>query len=363
MIRVLYTINNLDTAGSKYVVANLIRGHDRRRFSPLLAVGRKTGSALEQEIERICPVEEIDLHIPHRPPLGLPRAITAAARRLRGLADVAISFDYASDWTEGLAMRLAGIPWIFFKSNLSWEARRWRLRCAVAQRIVCQSQAQIRLLEVWKRKLTLIPLGIDIQRFQAAQPLQREVYGLTESDLILACVAQLVPVKEHVELLQAMSQVKDDLPDLKLILLGNGREAYVHELQQLATDLGMADKVLFWGYADNVPQVLKMCDGKILASRMEAFPAAIIEAMAAGLPVIATRCGGPEEIVVDGETGWLVEAEGAEPLAQGMRLFYADANRREAYGQAGQRRAGELYRLDLMIERYQMLFESVVGKP
>jgi glycosyltransferase involved in cell wall biosynthesis len=176
-------------------------------------------------------------------------------------------------------------------------------------------------------------------------------------------VAQLVPVKGHVELLRAMSQVKDDLPNLKLVLLGNGHAAYARELQQLATGLGMADKVLFWGYATNVPQVLKMCDGKILASRKEAFPAAVIEAMAAGLPVIATRCGGPEEIVVDGETGWLVQANGAESLEQGMRLFYADANRREAYGQAGQRRAGELYRLDLMIERYQALYESVVGKP
>ena len=360
-MRVLYTINNLETAGSKYVVANLIRGHDRERFSPLLAVGRKTGSLLEQEIAQICPIEEINLHLPRRPRLGVPKALYSTARHLRGLADLAISFDYASDWTEGLAMRLAGVPWIFFKSNVSWDSRRWWLRCAAAERIVCQSQEQMRLLTSWKRKSDLIPLGIDVHKFESARPLQRQAYGLSEGDLILVSVAQLVPVKGHIELLQAMSQVRDDLPDLKLILVGAGHEIYLEELRRLATDLDIASQVIFCGYADNVPQILKMCDGKILASRKEAFPAAIIEAMAAGLPVIATRCGGPEEMVVDGETGWLVDAEGAEPLAQAMRQFYVDANRRREYGEAGQRRARQLYRLDLMIERYQTLFQSVAG--
>lgn len=258
-------------------------------------------------------------------------------------------------------MRLAGVPWIFFKSNVSWDSRRWWLRCAAAERIVCQSQEQMRLLTSWKRKSDLIPLGIDVHKFESARPLQRQAYGLSEGDLILVSVAQLVPVKGHIELLQAMSQVRDDLPDLKLILVGAGHEIYLEELRRLATDLDIASQVIFCGYADNVPQILKMCDGKILASRKEAFPAAIIEAMAAGLPVIATRCGGPEEMVVDGETGWLVDAEGAEPLAQAMRQFYVDANRRREYGEAGQRRARQLYRLDLMIERYQTLFQSVAG--
>lgn len=361
MIRVLYTINNLDTAGSKYVVANLIRSHDRERFSPLLAVGRKTGTALEQELSQLCQIEEIDLHVSRRPRLGFPKALITTARRLRGLADIAVSFDYSSDWTEGLAMRLAGMPWIYFKSNMNWDARKWWLRSALAKRIVCQSQEQIRLLSAWKRKLELVPLGIDIGRFQNAQALSRREFDFAEDDLILVSLAQLVPIKGHVELLKAFGLVHQDLPAMKLILLGSGHKEYVEELKRLADDLGISHKVTFWGYADNVPQILKMCDGKILPSQKEAFPAAVIEAMAAGLPVIATRCGGPEEMIVDGETGWLVDANGAEPLAQAMRQFYADAERRRAYGKAGQRRARQLYRLDLMVARYEALFQSVMG--
>jgi glycosyltransferase involved in cell wall biosynthesis len=365
MIRVLYTINNLDTAGLKYVVANLIRRHNRERVDPLLAVGRKTGTLLEQEVAQYCPVEEINLHVPRQPRLSFPGALISTSRRLRGLADIAISFDYSSDWTEGLAMRLAGVPWIFFKTNMNWDARKWWLRCASAVRIVCQSQEQTRLLSGWERKLSLIPLGIDIDQFQNAQALSRQEYGLTGDDLVLVSLAQLVPVKGHAELLKAMRHVHNDLPNLRLILLGTGYDAYCQELRKLAFDLGIEQKVIFWGYADNVPQVLKMCDGKILATRntgrRDAFPSAVIEAMAAGLPVIATRCGGPEEMIIDGKTGWLVDAKGWEPLAESMRLFYADASRRRALGDAGQQRARELYCVDLMVERYEALYETVVA--
>lgn len=365
MIRVLFTINNLDTAGMKYVVADLARGLDRANFSPRLAVGRKTGSPLEQELEQVCPLEEIDLHLPRSPWRGFPAAAWGAACSLRGRVDIAHSFDYSSDWSEGLAINLAGLPWVVEKTNLSWGARRWWPRCFLARRIVCLSQAQADLLHAWRRKVSVIPIGIDLERFENARPFHRPDYGLRPEDVVLVSVAHLVPVKGHVELLQALACVAGELPDLQLLLAGYGEPGYQRELSDLAERLGVAGRVRFLGDVVQIPSLLKTCDGKILATRnvgrREAFGAALVEAMAAGLPVIATRSGGPEEIVVDGETGWLVDADGYQPLAAAMRLFYADPGRRRAFGEAGQRRAWEHYGKAQMISRYQALYQSLVG--
>jgi glycosyltransferase involved in cell wall biosynthesis len=258
-------------------------------------------------------------------------------------------------------MRLAGIPWVTEKTNLSWDERRWWLRMFVARRIVCLSQAQVRLMRRWQKKIVVIPTGVDLARFQNAQPLRRQDFALQSSDIVLACVAHLVPVKGHVKLLHALAAVSQELPELKLLLVGAGEAEYTEALQNLTTSLGIADRVIFVGRSDNVPGLLKMCGGKVLASCKEGFGAVLVEAMACGLPTIATKSGGPEEIVVPGETGWLVEPDGIQPLAEALHEFLADEERRRRFGIAGRERAERLFSRELMIQRYQQLYLEVVG--
>lgn len=366
-LRILYTINNLNTAGMKYVIADLVRDLDRARFTPLIGVGQKTGSALELELERLCPVIELPLRIPRRPRhLLLPRLLKAA-RRLRGIADLAHSFDYASDWTEGMAMRLAGVPWVAEKTNLNWDEGRWWLRSFLASKIVCLSQSQLSLMPRWAGKSVIIPTGVALERFVDAEPLPREELGMGKDDVLVASIAHLVPVKGHVELIRAMAAVADELPRLKLLLAGEGSSEFVRELREQVASSGLKGRVLFLGSKSSIPALLKACDGKILATRnegrREAFGAALVEAMAAGLPVIATRSGGPEDIVKEGQTGWLVDAEGWEPLAQALRELYVDEARRRRFGQAGLLRAQRLYDKALMARRYEEVYESVAGAP
>lgn len=363
--KVLYTINNLNTAGMKLVVADLVRRLDRSRFIPMVAVNRKTGSPLERDLEEICEVVEVPLRIPRRPRFAFPINVWRAIRQLRGIADIAHSFDYSSDWTEGLAMRLAGIPWVMVKTNLFWDERRWFLKCALAHKIVCLSQAQVQVMRRWSHKITVIPTGVDIEKFQNAAPVRREQFGLSDRDVVLVSVAHLVPVKGHPDLIRAIAIVKDELPNLKLLLIGDGEPDYVQELKNLVRNLGLRERVIFGGKSDCVPSILKMCDGKVLATRnegrREAFGAALVEAMAAGLPVIATRSGGPEEIVVDGETGWLVDAGKPEALAEAIRDFYNNPEKRKRFGQAGFQRAQKFYNVNLMVQRYESLYAEVLG--
>jgi starch synthase (maltosyl-transferring) len=360
--RILYTINNLDTAGMKYVLADMVRHLDPARFTPVIGVNRRAGTALEQELQGRCPVHVLGLRVPRRPYLGFPLRAWRLAQRVRGIADLAHAFDYASDWSEGLVMRWAGVPWIAVKTNLVYDPKTWRRKCRYAARIVCLSRYQLSQLSAWSAKLVHVPTGINLASFAEAQPADRAAYGYTADDVILICVAHLVEVKAHKELMRALHGIRDQVPRLKVLLVGRGQEDFVHDLKRLCHELGLDAMIRFQGGSDNVAPLLKMCDGKILMSRLESFGAAIVEAMAAGLPIIATRAGGPQDLVLPGQTGWLAEPVGHEPLIAPILEFYRDPARRQAFGRQGQAIAFAEYGLEKMVERYRRVYEEVLGE-
>lgn len=365
MFRVLFTINNLRTAGMKFVIADLVERLDRSRFAPAVAVNQLTDSPLERRLKEACPIYHCSLRVPRRPRVLFPFRLWRVASQLRGVADVAHSFDYASDWSEGKAMQLAGIPWVAEKTNLLWDPVKWRRKCSLARRIVCLSEAQRGQMTEYQDKVEVIPTGIDVNRFAGAEPFEREVFGLGAGDLVLVCVAHLIEVKGHRELIRAFREVHGEHPTLKLVLAGEGESHYADELHKMVESLGLMDHVRFLGKVDDVPRLLKMADGKILptrnSARREGFGAAIVEAMAASLPVIATRSGGPEEIVIPDQTGWLVDAEGEAPMVEAMKEFCASPEKRTTYGRAGFVRAAREYSVELMVERLGRVYESVAA--
>ena len=131
-------------------------------------------------------------------------------------------------------------------------------------------------------------------------------------------------------------------------------------------DLGLEDSIKLFGKSTRVPEILKMSDGKILPTsntgRREGFGAALVEAMAAGLPVIATKSGGPEDIVQNGQNGWLVEADSVSELADAMSDFYLNRDKRIEFGKNAWKRAQEEYGTDLMIERYSGVYKSLFDR-
>ena len=364
--RILFTINNLNTAGMKYVLADIVMGLNRTRFAPVIAVNKKTHSPLECRLASICSIIEMPLRIPRRPVRSLLATLIRYRIVLKKKFDLVHCFDYASDWTEGLLIRIAGLPWITVKTNLSWDPRKWWPKCWLSSRIICLSKAQMQVMRVWKRKLILIPTGIDIERFKKAEPLNRGSFGFQQEDVVLACIADLVPVKGHENLLQAFELVSRELPHLKLLFVGRGELDFVEHLKKLTKTLKINARVNFVGFTEKIPELLKMCDGKILPTknegRKESFGAAIVEAMAAGLPVIATRSGGPEDIVEDGDTGWLVESGSSSSMAQALKEFYLNPDRRSTFGINGQNRAEEFYHKKLMIRRCENLYFSILPK-
>lgn len=365
-IRILFTINNFDTAGMKLVLRDVALGLDPERFEPLVNVLTVTGTELEQQLSSRFPLLNIRLKPAKRPILGYAKGVWAAAQQLKKhKIDIAHSFDYASDFSEGLAMKLAGIPWVAEKTNLTYSKKLWQWRLKLAKRIIVLSSAQARLFPELDYKVTTIPTGTNLQLFRTVPALDRAVFGLKADDVVVASVAQLVPVKGHREIVQAFKNIEDKVPHLKLLFAGKGSPEYAQELQQMIDNLGLTGKIQLLGPRNDIPALLKMCDGNILATRStmkEGFGAAIIEAFAAGIPVISTRTGGPEDIITPGLNGWLIDAEGVTAIENALLELYNDSAKRKEMGAHALQAAQQKYDVATMLAAYTRVYEAIAKK-
>ncbi|MBK7870826.1 MAG: glycosyltransferase family 4 protein [Saprospiraceae bacterium] len=222
-------------------------------------------------------------------------------------------------------MRLARLPWIVLKTDLDCNKEKWKWRLGLANHIVCISRVQQSLLSKYVNKISLIIIGIDTKVFSKKSPYKRAEFNLQLEDIVLACIAYLIPDKGHRELIRATALIKEKVPNLKILLIGKGNPDYEEELKRIICEFALQKVFIFLGARDDVPQLLPLADGGILTSqnygRKEGFGVALVEAMATALPVIGTRSGGLEEIIQDGVNGWLVEADDLDALSKAILDF------------------------------------------
>ncbi|MCX7786471.1 MAG: glycosyltransferase family 4 protein [Spirochaetes bacterium] len=178
------------------------------------------------------------------------------------------------------------------------------------------------------------------------------------SPVRLIMVARLQPQKDHPTLFRALSELKDRNWTLELVGDGPDRES----LQILAGEMGIADRVIFAGQRLDVPERLRKADIFVLATRWEGFPRSILEAMRAGLPVVATDVGGCRESVVDGETGFLVSKEDPLELRDRLRMLIESSELRIRMGQKGRKRFEENFTFQRMYERTLEVYREVTGR-
>jgi len=184
-----------------------------------------------------------------------------------------------------------------------------------------------------------------------------EISSLNPVHLIM--VARLQPQKDHPTLFQALAGLLDRAWTLELIGDGSDREA----LETLAKELGIADRVVFAGQRLDVPERLKEADLFVLITRWEGFPRSILEAMRAGLPVVATDVGGCRESVVDGETGFLVRKENTGDVRERLKELIDSGDLRKRMGQAGRKRFEENFTFETMYQRTKEVYQEVVSNP
>jgi glycosyltransferase involved in cell wall biosynthesis len=208
------------------------------------------------------------------------------------------------------------------------------------------------------RNVVTVYNGVDTALY--GQPVDRaagrRALGIDERALLVGTVARLEPVKDQSSLLQAFAAVAPALPEARLCLVGDGsqREA----LEQQARQPALAGKVHFLGRRPDVAALMPLFDLFVLCSVSEGLPLTVLEAMAAGLPVLGTAVGAIPEAVLEGQTGRLVPAK--DPVRLGVVLgeMLRDPAGLRRLGAAGQQRAHELFDLKVMTRRYEDLYAA-----
>jgi glycosyltransferase involved in cell wall biosynthesis len=175
--------------------------------------------------------------------------------------------------------------------------------------------------------------------------------------LVVGSVGRLDAMKGYDILLRAIAQVEGS----QVVIWGDGAERTA--LEQLAQNLGVGDRVALPGWVDNPRTHLPLIDIFVLPSRSEGFPLAIVEAMLAARPVIATRVGSVAEMVLEGETGLLIEKDDVAALVRALRCLQGDAAWRERLGQRGRDLAVAQFTAQAMAQRYEDLWRSLVETP
>lgn len=205
----------------------------------------------------------------------------------------------------------------------------------------------------WK----VIPLGHDLEPFLAVRghsTALRSELNLGSDVPLVGVLARLAPVKDHVTLLRAMRHVRG----VHLAVVGDGKQR--PDLEALARELGIAERVHFTGWRSDVADVIADLDVVVLTSRNEGTPVSLIEAAAAGRPVIATDVGGVRAVVDDRETGVLVPPGDERAAAKAIEWMLADRARSEELGREARRRSRERFSLRQSLDAVTALYDELV---
>jgi glycosyltransferase involved in cell wall biosynthesis len=211
--------------------------------------------------------------------------------------------------------------------------------------------------DVPRRTITTIPNGVDLQRFSAAER-RRAPSTDAQARVTIGTIGRLVPVKDQSNLLRALAMLEAGPAGVRASIVGDG--PLRNDLDRERRDLGLEEMVQLPGFRADVEHALASFDIFVLSSQSEGMSNTILEAMASGLPVVATRVGGADELVQDGVTGLLVPAHDPAALAKALDTLVSDPGKRRQFGSAGRRRALERFGLERMLNDYEHLYRDIV---
>ena len=272
------------------------------------------------------------------------------------------------DHHAALAAWLAGVPVIHDVQTIMRTASPWdRWRAARSAKLVCISdaiQASLARARLPVHRSEVIYSGVDPDLRKQVEGLRiRQELGLGGFDVI-GIASRLSPEKGHEYFLKAAALLKDRFPQARFLVVGGPLYAphgYEDRLKRLAGSLGLDGRALFTGFRRDVLSVMAAMDVLVCAADEEALGRVVLEAMALGKPVIATRAGGPLETVQDGLTGLLVPPRDAASLASAMEKLLVDLDAGRRMGVLGKARVQTYYTIRQNVQHVQRLYDEVLA--
>ncbi|MFP4671473.1 MAG: glycosyltransferase family 4 protein [Desulfohalobiaceae bacterium] len=242
-----------------------------------------------------------------------------------------------------------------------WQSR---LKYPLYDRVNAISRAIYRILlgqGVPDSKLSCVPSAVDTDRYRPGcdRDWFLQEFGLQEQDRVLGTVAQLIPRKGHVYLLQALPRILEGCPEAKLLFLGQG--PLLAELRQQAQALGVLERVQFAGFRTDLHWILPCLEMLVHPALLEGLGVSLLQAAAAGLPIVASRTGGVPEIVLDQENGFLLQPGQIDPLARAVLSLLQDPDSARRMGHRGRELVGQRFSVSAMVKGNLQVYQELMG--
>jgi sugar transferase (PEP-CTERM/EpsH1 system associated) len=359
-VRVMHVVYTLRTGGMEMGVVKLVNGLDPARVRSSICSTTPAGE-IKALVQPSVPVFELS----RRAGNDL-RIVRALYRLFRQERPHVVHTHAWGTLLEGLvAARAAGVPVVVHGEHGTLQLRahqRWlqRMGWSAADRLLSVSSVLAERMAATTgfsaSRITTIRNGVNLERFRLASPLSaRAALGLPPDARIVGTVGRLVPVKDQATLVDAVAELGRSGVVATLVIAGDGPERA--RLEARATERSVDLRLL--GYRPDVEQVLGALDVFVLSSTSEGLSNTILEAMAAGRPVVATRVGGAEEMIADGVTGVLVPPSDAAAMAAALRRVLGAADRGAAMGAGARQRVETEFTLAGMMQRYERMYTEV----
>jgi glycosyltransferase involved in cell wall biosynthesis len=369
VISVMHVIDTGGAGGAETVFLQIATGLDPARFRSIAVVG--DNGWLPEQLEKRSLVPHI-LSAQGSFKAGYFLALRRLVRHAR--IDVIVAHLYGSAIYASLLGRLMGVPVVSVlhgQSDVAHSDRLAPLRSGIvrkgSRKVVFVSEhlkghlgRRLRLAEA---QCAVIPNGVDAGVFRPGRDrsLHSEL-ALADDAILVGAIGNVRAPKAFDVLLRAARILLDRSQRFHFVIAGDCANALGGELVELSRSLGIDQRVTFLGLRADVAQILHNLDAFVLSSRTEGFSIACIEAMACGVPVIATRSGGPEEIL-EGGAGILVPTDDPEAIAHAVDEVTSSKGLAEALTAKALRRVQQQYSLEKMVTRYEALLESLIRRP
>ncbi len=333
--QIFYLVDSLNIGGTETQAVELARRMDPRKYDVTLACLRKEGPLLEKlngsavNVVEFYPKGGIDS------PRGLYQLARMVAYLRRGHFDVVHAHDLWSNLIGVVAGKLADVPVIVTSqrdlSHADWyqgRRKKWLRKAQNASSVVLTNAHMIREGLVSgeglpSAKVRVIYNGVDLDRLQSLPSIRARLFPGMEREKLVVLVGNMhTDVKGQPTLIAAAPEVVTRFRQVRFVLVGDGEKR--QDFEAVAKATGVSANFMFLGRRNDVAQILAACDVAVLPSAAEGMPNAVLEYMAAGLPVVATAVGGNLEVVADGGTGLLVPPGDAAALAQALSRLLAD---------------------------------------
>lgn len=373
-MRVLYIITGLGTGGAEAMLLKLLERLDRVSYTPMV-ISLTTMGDIGPRIAAL----EIQVRA-----LGMssgfpgPQAIVTLIRLIREFKpDIVHTWLYHADLLGGVAARLAGVNavcWGIRSSNLDADKTHWTTRavrriCAVLSHVVPQhifvnseTASQIHIsLGYAAEKMRVVPNGFNLSRFkpdEGARGRVRANLGCADDTPLVGMVGRFDPLKNHSGFISAMALVNRQMPEVHLLMAGKGVDHDNQELMRSIEKSGLLGKTHLLGARDDVPELMAALDVLVCPSHAEAFPNVIGEAMATGVPCVATHVGDCSFII--GDTGHVVPVGEMVGLASGVQaLIKLSRMQQIELGKKARARVAGFFEIGHVVRRYEETYESL----